>query len=259
MIFACGLTACDRRHWSVGGCVRRVAAVGPRCQYNVSRSDHLRSPGNLWAVLTVEEAGQRRVGNRSPETGPDGGVARSRAADLHQSVDLRSSPVAMRPPVGLPTDVQTRQTGPDRPGQPGRPGDPVVPVRRHLRRLALVRRGRLPRGLHHPGAQPDRPVPDRRASAAAAWCSWRCYLAYRSRPVFVPTNEVDPLAPYRTIITTRPKLFAFGISGVVGADLRAVGAVGLDDRAAVAATAATSAPSTRSSATTSASTSSPCR
>ena len=41
------------------------------------------------------------------------------------------------------------------------------------------------------------------------------YLAYRSRPVFVPTNEVDPLAPYRTIITTRPKLFAFGISGVV--------------------------------------------
>jgi uncharacterized membrane protein (UPF0182 family) len=41
------------------------------------------------------------------------------------------------------------------------------------------------------------------------------YLAYRSRPVFVPTNEVDPLAPYRTIITTRPKVFAFGISGVV--------------------------------------------
>ena len=33
--------------------------------------------------------------------------------------------------------------------------------------------------------------------------------------MFVPTNEVDPLAPYRTIITTRPKLFAFGISGVV--------------------------------------------
>ena len=35
-------------------------------------------------------------------------------------------------------------------------------------------------------------------------------LAYRSRPVFVPTNDVDPLAPYRTIVTTRPKLFAFG-------------------------------------------------
>ena len=31
----------------------------------------------------------------------------------------------------------------------------------------------------------------------------------------MPTNEVDPLAPYRTIVTTRPKLFAFGISGVV--------------------------------------------
>ncbi len=41
-------------------------------------------------------------------------------------------------------------------------------------------------------------------------------IAYRSRPVFVPTNDVDPLAPYRTIVTTRPKLFALGISGVVG-------------------------------------------
>ncbi|MET0863103.1 MAG: UPF0182 family protein, partial [Nakamurella sp.] len=41
------------------------------------------------------------------------------------------------------------------------------------------------------------------------------YMAYKSRPVFVPTNEVDPLAPYRTIVTTRPKAFAFGISGVV--------------------------------------------
>ena len=41
------------------------------------------------------------------------------------------------------------------------------------------------------------------------------YMAYKSRPVFVPTNEVDPLSPYRTIVTTRPKLFAFGISGVV--------------------------------------------
>lgn len=42
------------------------------------------------------------------------------------------------------------------------------------------------------------------------------FLAYRSRPVFVPTNEVDPLAPYRSVVTARPKLFAFGISGVVG-------------------------------------------
>jgi uncharacterized membrane protein (UPF0182 family) len=41
-------------------------------------------------------------------------------------------------------------------------------------------------------------------------------IAYRSRPVFVPSAEVDPLAPYRTIITARPKLFAFGISGVIG-------------------------------------------
>ena len=41
------------------------------------------------------------------------------------------------------------------------------------------------------------------------------YLGYRSRPVFVPTRDVDPLAPYRTIITTRPKVFAFGIAGVI--------------------------------------------
>jgi len=41
------------------------------------------------------------------------------------------------------------------------------------------------------------------------------YMAYKSRPVFVPTNEVDPLSPYRTIVTTRPKLFAFGISGII--------------------------------------------
>ncbi len=42
-------------------------------------------------------------------------------------------------------------------------------------------------------------------------------LAYRSRPVFVPTAaEVDPLAPYRTVITSRPKLFSIGISGLIG-------------------------------------------
>ncbi len=45
------------------------------------------------------------------------------------------------------------------------------------------------------------------------WAS--LYIAYRSRPVFVPTNEIDPLAPYRTIVSTRPKLFLFGISGLV--------------------------------------------
>lgn len=38
------------------------------------------------------------------------------------------------------------------------------------------------------------------------------WLAYRSRPVFVPTNELDPLAPYRTVITARPKLFAWGVA-----------------------------------------------
>ena len=42
------------------------------------------------------------------------------------------------------------------------------------------------------------------------------YMAYRSRPVFVPSGESDPLAPYRTIVTSRPKLFVFGVAGLVG-------------------------------------------
>jgi uncharacterized protein len=41
-------------------------------------------------------------------------------------------------------------------------------------------------------------------------------LAYRSRPVFVPTDEVDPLAPYRLAISKRPKLIAIGLSAAVG-------------------------------------------
>ena len=41
-------------------------------------------------------------------------------------------------------------------------------------------------------------------------------LAYRSRPVFLPSAEVDPLAPYRTVVTAHPKLFAWGISGLIG-------------------------------------------
>jgi uncharacterized membrane protein (UPF0182 family) len=41
-------------------------------------------------------------------------------------------------------------------------------------------------------------------------------LAYRSRPVFLPSNEIDPLAPYRVIVTARPKLFGFGVAGLVG-------------------------------------------
>lgn len=41
-------------------------------------------------------------------------------------------------------------------------------------------------------------------------------LAYRSRPVFLPTNEIDPLAPYRVIASARPKLFGIGVSVIVG-------------------------------------------
>ncbi|WP_229674456.1 UPF0182 family membrane protein [Nakamurella endophytica] len=40
--------------------------------------------------------------------------------------------------------------------------------------------------------------------------------AYRSRPVFVPAGEVDPLSPYRTVVATRPRVFALSIAGLVG-------------------------------------------
>ncbi len=41
-------------------------------------------------------------------------------------------------------------------------------------------------------------------------------LAYRSRPVFVPTDDADPLAPYRLAISSRPKLVTIGIASIVG-------------------------------------------
>lgn len=41
-------------------------------------------------------------------------------------------------------------------------------------------------------------------------------LAYRSRPVFVPSGEVDPLSPYRTVVSSRPRIFIFAISIIVG-------------------------------------------
>ena len=41
-------------------------------------------------------------------------------------------------------------------------------------------------------------------------------FAYRSRPVFVPSGEVDPLSPYRTVVSSRPRIFVFAISIIVG-------------------------------------------
>ena len=42
------------------------------------------------------------------------------------------------------------------------------------------------------------------------------FLAFRSRPVFLPSAEIDPLAPYRTVVTAHPKVFALGISILIG-------------------------------------------
>ena len=41
-------------------------------------------------------------------------------------------------------------------------------------------------------------------------------VAYQSRPLVVPTNDVDPLAPYRAIITSRPTLLVLVVCGLVG-------------------------------------------
>jgi hypothetical protein len=42
-------------------------------------------------------------------------------------------------------------------------------------------------------------------------------LAYRTRPVFVPgTRSNDPIAPYRTQVLRRPRLFGCGVAVAVG-------------------------------------------
>jgi uncharacterized protein len=42
-------------------------------------------------------------------------------------------------------------------------------------------------------------------------------LAYRARPVFVPgTRPNDPIAPYRTQVMRRPRLFGWGLAVAVG-------------------------------------------
>jgi uncharacterized protein len=40
-------------------------------------------------------------------------------------------------------------------------------------------------------------------------------MAFRSRPVFVPGNEADPLAPYRSVVSGRPRIFSWVLSGIV--------------------------------------------
>jgi uncharacterized protein len=42
-------------------------------------------------------------------------------------------------------------------------------------------------------------------------------LAYRSRPVFVPAARPnDPIAPYRTQVMRRSRLFGWGVAVAVG-------------------------------------------
>src|ERR1700712_853225 len=135
-------------------------------------------------------------------------------AVVHQSFDLRSTPVAMRPPVGLPTmSKRAKRVLITLVGLAvlailwfqfvgiyvdwlwfGEVGFREVFTTQAVSRIILFLIAAILGGGAMFGA---------------------LYMAYKSRPVFVPTNEVDPLAPYRTIVTTRPKAFAFGISGVV--------------------------------------------
>jgi uncharacterized membrane protein (UPF0182 family) len=41
-------------------------------------------------------------------------------------------------------------------------------------------------------------------------------LAYRARPVFVPSNDNDPVARYRTLVLSRLRLVGFGIPAAIG-------------------------------------------
>ena len=41
-------------------------------------------------------------------------------------------------------------------------------------------------------------------------------IAYRTRPVFVPSNEADPVARYRTAVLARLRLVGFGIPAAIG-------------------------------------------
>ena len=41
-------------------------------------------------------------------------------------------------------------------------------------------------------------------------------LAYRTRPVFVPTNDNDPVARYRTLVMSRLRLVGIGIPAAIG-------------------------------------------
>src|SRR6201992_544249 len=41
-------------------------------------------------------------------------------------------------------------------------------------------------------------------------------LAYRTRPVFVPSNDNDPIARYRAVVVSRLRLVAAGIPVAIG-------------------------------------------
>src|ERR1700733_14202869 len=41
-------------------------------------------------------------------------------------------------------------------------------------------------------------------------------VAYRTRPVFVPSNDNDPVARYRTLVMSRVRLVAIGIPAAIG-------------------------------------------
>src|ERR1700748_1109848 len=41
-------------------------------------------------------------------------------------------------------------------------------------------------------------------------------LAYRARPVFVPSNNNDPVARYRAVAVARLRLFGIGIPAAIG-------------------------------------------
>ena len=85
-------------------------------------------------------------------------------------------------------------------------------------------------------------------------------LAYRTRPVFVPTTGPnDPVARYRTAVMTRLRLIGIGVPVVIGAARRHSSPRATGCGSSCSCTAAVSGSPIRSSARTSASTRSICR
>ena len=132
--------------------------------------------------------------------------------------------------------VEAIQESADHGRRPDRAGSAVVPVRRSVRRLAVVRRGRVPAGLDDAGAHPAGAVPDRRHRR----CRGRAGLAAAGLPFAPGVRTVGRGRSAQSVPDggqhPAEDLLVLHLHHR-GLDLRVLGAGGLADRAAVDARA----------------------